>query len=539
MRRETLGELQTDERWIGDSDGPEVAERASSPELHQPPHLGPLMWALRSGRVPCACLVLAIALITGCGVFESSSQRGGSHRHGTPPWQQASPWPDRIVVTLTQDPSREIAVSWRTDASVQSGEAQIARATPDARFDVGAQSVAASTQPLTLEQLKTTRSHFSIKDNAGLQPVHYHSVTFEQLEPDTLYVYRVGSDAAGWSEWFQVRTAPVTGPISFVYFGDAQNGVHSHWARVVRAAALSEPEARFFLHAGDLVNHASRDYEWAAWFDSVGFIHGMIPAVPVAGNHEYFRVGIKDGVAQKLLSIMWRPQFVLPVDRSLPEELWETVYDIRYTDDLHLFVLNTQGGWIDEQAAWLDAKLAASTARWQVVSFHHPIFSSGSGRDSPEQREALLPVLIDHDVELVLQGHDHTYARGATPAPAGSLERFTEVDPATASVGTVFVNSVSGAKQYEWRENDWEDYASTEVSLARKAENTQLFQIIRIDGDRLEFEAFTADGQLYDAFALRKAADGQRLLVEDPRPLPPERRFANTAPYTGVDDLED
>lgn len=36
------------------------------------------------------------------------------------------------------------------------------------------------------------------------------------------------------------------------------------------------------------------------------------------------------------------------------------------------------------------------------------------------------------------------------------------------------------------------------------AENTQLYQIVRVDGDTLRYEARTAVGDLYDAFLLRK-----------------------------------
>jgi len=40
--------------------------------------------------------------------------------------------------------------------------------------------------------------------------------------------------------------------------------------------------------------------------------------------------------------------------------------------------------------------------------------------------------------------------------------------------------------------------------MRRAAQDTQLFQIIRVRGDRLQFESRTARGLLYDAFELRK-----------------------------------
>jgi 3',5'-cyclic AMP phosphodiesterase CpdA len=447
---------------------------------------------------------------------------------GIPPWQQASSWPDRIVVTFAGDPARTIAVSWRTDSSVAATKAEIARATPDARFDVGAASVTAKTEALDLAEVPGAKAVLKVAENEGLPRVHYHSAVFTGLQPNTLYAYRVEGADGKWSEWFQVRSASLSGPVSFLYVGDAQNGILSHWARTIRAAFMKAPDARFIIHAGDLVNVGSRDFEWAQWFEAVGFIHGMIPAVPVAGNHEYARVGADPATAESMLSIVWRPQFTLPVDDALLPNLKETVYTVRYSDDLEVFVLDTNARDLAVQADWLDKKLKASTARWRVATFHHPIFSSANDRDNPRQREALLPVLRKYSVDLVLQGHDHTYARGTMPQ---TPERFSSGKDKT--VETMFVNSVSGGKQYEWDEHNWANYEKDGVTLDRKAENTQFFQLVKIDGQKLTYEAYTADGQLYDAFALQKDAKGRKQLVKGPASTMVPRMFSNTAAYPG------
>jgi hypothetical protein len=58
--------------------------------------------------------------------------------------------------------------------------------------------------------------------------------------------------------------------------------------------------------------------------------------------------------------------------------------------------------------------------------------------------------------------------------------------------------------------------------MPRVAEDTQLYQIIHLDGDRLSYEAYTATGELYDAFLLTHHADGSRTLTEQV-PDTPER----------------
>ena len=56
----------------------------------------------------------------------------------------------------------------------------------------------------------------------------------KNLQPDTLYAYRVG-DGVNWTEYYHFKTASYEEePFSFIYFGDAQNEVKTHWSRVFR-----------------------------------------------------------------------------------------------------------------------------------------------------------------------------------------------------------------------------------------------------------------------------------------------------------------
>lgn len=459
-------------------------------------------------------LCLAVVLFSSFLVAQNATELG------QPPWQRASAWPDRIILTLTKDPAHSIAVTWRTDTSVLSTMAQIAVAIPGPGFDADSSTVQARTELLYLGATEIDGVRLPAPDNIGLGAVHYHSVVFEGLEADTQYAYRVQGGDGAWSEWFQTRTASTQGPVKFVYFGDAQNGILSHWSRIVRAALLQAPDARFYLHAGDLVNRASRDFEWAEWFKATGFVHGMVPAVPVVGNHEVQSYGIGESLSDRVLTHLWRPQFTLPVEEDLPAELHETVYDVRYNEDIHLFVLNSMSGDTEVQAQWLDRQLSSSDAHWRIVSSHFPVFSSAVERDGAARREILLPVLRKHRVDLVLQGHDHTYARGAV---GQSPESFASGEG--DGVEVMFVNSVSGAKMYELKADGWSAYAENDVVLQRAAEDTQFFQVISIEGNRLNYEAYTANGALYDYFELVKGGTGMKSLSRGDRKVMEERRF--------------
>jgi hypothetical protein len=450
----------------------------------------------------------------------------------TPPWQAATLWPDRIVVTFAGDPRTSFAVSWRTRTDVATARAEIIAAEDHSRFDVGAASVAASSESVALDTKSVDGQDYALGWNDYLDPVSYHSVTFAELEPDTVYAYRVTGAEGHWSEWYQTRTAPARAePFKFLYFGDAQDGILSHWARVVRAAFVEAPDARFAVHAGDLVNIGSRDFEWAEWFESVGFIHGMIPAVPAVGNHEYFD-GIRgeDNRPISALSALWRPQFTLPEYAELPVSLSETVYAVEYGDAL-IVVLNTMAGEFELQAQWLDETLASTDAPWKIVAMHHPMFElldrrnvPGLEETGPERRAAFLPVFERHGVDLALQGHDHSYGRGATYAAAPRRG-------GSSGLGTVFVTTSAGAKMYPTSEQGWDAFAAEGAVLARKAENTQFFQVVSIDGDTLTFEARTATGRLYDAFRIEKNARGRNRVVELPTEIEDERTFESTGEY--------
>jgi len=116
------------------------------------------------------------------------------------------------------------------------------------------------------------------------------------------------------------------------------------------------------------------------------------------------------------------------------------------------------------------------------------------------------PILDEFKVDLVLSGHDHTYARTGD-VDSVDLKNIPEgyeqaYDP---EIGTVHVVSVSGPKMYKITKGDY---------AKRSAEDTQLYQIIDIDNNNLRYRAFMATGQLYDEFTLEKRPGQPNLLVE-------------------------
>lgn len=82
------------------------------------------------------------------------------------------------------------------------------------------------------------------------------------------------------------------------------------------------------------------------------------------------------------------------------------------------------------------------------------LYSGALDRDQEEIRARWQPLFRQYGVDLVLNAHEHTYARGYN------------ID---AEDGIVYIVSVSGPKMYDLTDDRW---------MIRSAENTQLYHII-------------------------------------------------------------
>lgn len=408
--------------------------------------------------------------------------------------------PDRISFTVTEDPSNSAAVTWRTNTEINEAYAEIVLADINPLAIQKAQKFHAKTQTINT---KGGGDKGITWDGVN---ANYHSVVFEDLEPNTIYSYRVGSGKY-WSEWFQFRTTSDTNePFTFLYFGDAQSDIKSMWSKVIRQAYSHVPDAPLMLHAGDLINHSTNDMQWGEWFEAGGFIHATIRNMPSPGNHDY---GREDEVEE--LSPYWRPQFKMP-DNG-PDGLEGTCY---YTDvqgvrfisldsypltDLELYVPGYPEEKLEEhvqkQKVWLENILKNNPNKWTILLFHHPIYSVKNSRDNPRLRNNFKPLIDKYKVDMVLQGHDHSYARGMKDVPMENDEES----------GTMYVVSVSGPKLAGSGQEmqPWMDKLAIYI---------QLYHLISVDGDKLKFRSYNPMGELFDGFDLIKRPGKVNKIIE-------------------------
>ena len=382
---------------------------------------------------------------------------------------QAGDAPERIILNLTDTPASRMAVTWRTNNEHNDAAVQWSEATEGTGFRKNLQRTAARTEQLQLENQKIAWSH---------------SVVLSGLKPQTAYVYRVGHDST-WSAWSQFRTAgDGTAPFSFVFFGDPQDDIREYVSRVFREAYRQAPGASFWLFSGDMTSDPE-DELVAEWFEAAGFIPAVLPSIMVPGNHDHLARKVNGKKIRTDTLPLWRAQFTLP-ENGLPG-LEESSFTLDYQGVR--FVMINSCYRLEEQAVWLDSLLAHNPNRWTIAAFHHPLYSAGRERDDRDTRKAFRPLFDKYGVDLVLQGHDHTYARSRklkNDAVVGETEQ-----------GTVYVVTSCGPKFYVYNPL-YKDL------MAKTGENLQMFQVISIDGAVLTYHAYTAAGVLYDAFELRK-----------------------------------
>lgn len=400
--------------------------------------------------------------------------------------------PDRIVLSAGADAAREMAVAFRTDAIQRTAEAQLAPAIDSPRLQAQANIVTGTSTPIATENGDAI----------------YHQVRFTGLEPGRAYVYRV-KGSAGWSEWLQFRTASAEAqPFRFIYLGDTQNDILAIASRVIREAFHATASPALVVHAGDLVAQREEkvhDDEWGEWTQAGGYNYAIVPQLPATGNHEYVDLIAPDGSETRKLGPHWSAQFALPANGA--EGVKATTYYVDYQGVRFIALDGTAAldlGGLDAQTRWLDQTLASSKATWNVVTFHQPIFTCARPQDTEELKAAWKPVFEKRKVDLVLQGHDHCYSRltseqGKTASDAARADGKVQ--------GPVYLVSVTGSKMYGLN-----DRADTQPD--RVAEDTELYQVIDVEADRLSFRTRTATGRLYDGFDLVRDTDGSNRLIE-------------------------
>jgi len=192
-----------------------------------------------------------------------------------------------------------------------------------------------------------------------------------------------------------IKSVPLEYPISFLATGD----VFTYWPdsdglteQLYKQVGQFQPAPAFFLVNGDFSHGKPEQYKYH--FDILRKYVGGMPVLHTVGNHET-DAGLTFGLEQ--------------FNAVLGPENYEFMYG-----NTHFIMLNTGSGLYqempDESIAFLKSKLAKSTSRVKVVSFHIPPFNNAHYQPLPiwtfkHNEEEFVSLMSQYNVDLVVCAH--------------------------------------------------------------------------------------------------------------------------------------
>lgn len=407
---------------------------------------------------------------------------------------------------------------------------------------------------------------------------HYNHVTVTGLEPNTTYYYTVEKNGEQTDvETYETRSFDT---VKMLYVGDPQIGASKGqpqgsetlaaesgaantaarndafgWNRTLEAALAQDPDVSFIISAGDQVNKTgqAKEEEYAGYL-SPDALAGL-PVATTIGNHDSLN-----------------PDYMYHFNNPNATEYGATEaggdYYYSYGNGLFI-VLNTNNYNVAEhEQAIREAVASDPNAAWRIVTIHQDIYGSGldhSDTDGMILRTQLTPIFDEYDIDVVLQGHDHTYSRSkllygdgqthgayefqlnadgsdydwdhaydinegtqiplypedaAGQALLDSFQADNHCYTIETTVGNTVVNpngtlymsanSASGSKYYELISAQ-QDY------VAERSQNwLPSWSVITLSADSFSIDTYqlTADGQtekIDETFTIRKTGDGESL----------------------------
>ena len=252
----------------------------------------------------------------------------------------------------------------------------------------------------------------------------YNHVVVTGLKANTTYYYTVEKNGVQ-TEVQEYKTGSFDS-VKILYVGDPQIGASKGqtqgsdtlkadsgagntaarndsfaWNRTLEIASAQNPDLNFIISAGDQVNKTgqAKEEEYAGYL-SASVLSGL-PVATTIGNHDS-------------LNPDYTYHFNNPNTTGYGET--EAGGDYYYSYGSGLFiVLNTNNYNVAEHEKTIQEAVASDPdATWRIVTIHQDIYGTGldhSDTDGMILRTQLTPIFDEYDIDVVLQGHDHTYSR--------------------------------------------------------------------------------------------------------------------------------
>lgn len=289
--------------------------------------------------------------------------------------------------------------------------------------------------------------------------------TVTGLKENSTYSYRVGS-TGNWSATYSFKTQDFEGDYDFLFLGDPQIGSSGDtaedgagWKDTLDVATTANPNAELLVSGGDQVETANNETQWNSFLapDELR----QYPWAATIGNHDvggkayeqHFATPNTDSSAAYYANGQ-------PTSNTSGGDYWYIYKDVLFIDlNSNSYSAATGGGGDEAHTKYVTDVVNAhgAEAKWKVLVYHHSIYSPAShAKDSDNKtRRTDFPTTFSKlGIDLVLQGHDHSYSRSyliknGQKADAAEQPGQDEVYPGPGGVLYVTANSASGSKYYD------------------------------------------------------------------------------------------
>lgn len=343
---------------------------------------------------------------------------------------QSKEEPYCMVATLNGDPKTRMAFCWFTNDGITDGEVQIVAkgdATPE-DFNGSVMTVSAQTEQTKLLRY-SGKARYIVNASGIGAGVRYryisHKALAEGLTPGTEYSWRVGYEGH-WSDIAHFRTEDANqGEYSFIVMSDSHienpTFIAEH-RRCALAAVKTVPEARFCCFPGDFVEDGdanNSEWEWERWFEeSMEPVIKAMPLVPTDGNH--------DDSPNINYTYHFNTDNDFNINYTNAPQFQGIIYSFVYGDVL-FYVFSMQDFWREKHSYidWTSVYLTDHVGKWfrdktlenpdvkyRVSLAHFNLFSGSdhsTDKEPPVFRHCMLPTMKACEIDVALQGHDHTY----------------------------------------------------------------------------------------------------------------------------------
>ncbi|MFC6354921.1 fibronectin type III domain-containing protein [Luethyella okanaganae] len=289
--------------------------------------------------------------------------------------------------------------------------------------------------------------------------------TLSGLKENTGYSYRVGFEG-NWSATYAFKTQSFDGAFDFLFFGDPQIGSSGNipkdqagWQDTLDVSLAANPNAEILVSGGDQVETANTESQWDAFLAPEKL--RQYPWAATIGNHD---VGGK-AYEQHLFTPNTDRSGAYysngtPTSNTSGGDYWYIYKDVLFVDlNSNSYRTSSGGGGDEAHIAYVTDVINqhGAEAKHTVLVYHHAIYSPAAhakDSDAKVRRVDFPTVFSNLGVDLVLQGHDHSYSRSyeiKNGAKANPDEQpgAADVYPGPGGVIYVTANSASGSKYYD------------------------------------------------------------------------------------------